>query len=115
MKRWTFRQQREAGRSYWTWTLLAADGSIDTISGSLSDYGAAIHDAVNHGFRPTEDHWVVKSIYYTTHYERGKRAVIVGEQRTSGITPPPTRPLKERRERSAPSAFRHTPTEREDE
>jgi hypothetical protein len=43
----------------------------------------------------------------------GKRAVIVGEQHHSGITPPPARPLKERREGTAPSAFRHTLTERE--
>jgi hypothetical protein len=115
MKLWKITQHREHGRNYWTWSLLAADGTIDAISGNLADYGATIHDAVTHGFRPTEDHWIVQSVYYTTHYERGKRAVIVGENYKSGMTPSPTRPLKERRGSNEPSAFRPTLTEREDE
>jgi hypothetical protein len=96
MKRWKFKQHRENPRSYWTWSLLAVDGTIETISGSLADYGAAIHDAVNHGFRPTEDHWIVESIYYTTHYARGKQAVIVRPDYDSGMTSQPPQPLRRR-------------------
>jgi hypothetical protein len=58
--------------------VLLPDDTIETLSDThFADYGAAIHDAVLHGFAPTEDHWIVAAVHYTTHFKHGNKAVIV--------------------------------------
>jgi hypothetical protein len=57
-----------AKKNQWTWRQLSIDGSIAHISSPLSDFGAAISDAIKHGFRPKEHHWVVTNKTGTTHF-----------------------------------------------
>jgi hypothetical protein len=68
---------------------MSVDGSIERISGEFGDYGAVVLDAVNNGFQPASDHWIVEGALTTTHFEHGERAVVVPSEPRSGAKPPP--------------------------
>jgi hypothetical protein len=93
-KRWLFKELRGAKPRSWAWRALRVDGSIESTSGEFKNYGAAMHDAITNGFRPTESHWVVESEHHTTHFEPGRRAVIIPNAEHTPL--PSLRPLKPR-------------------
>ena len=66
---WAFVHHAES--SQWTWRQLSVDGSIAHISSPLFDFGAAVVDAIRHGFRPKEHHWIVTNTNGTTHFHPG--------------------------------------------
>ena len=65
------------GKDAWTWRRLKFDGSIALTSSRLSDFGAAVSDALNHGFRPQEHHWMVQNNNWTTHFHPGATPILV--------------------------------------
>lgn len=70
--RWCFKEHGVRKR-YWTWSVLAMDGSAARTSEQrFPDYGAAIHDAIKHRFCPSEDEWVVESTHSNAYFKRGK-------------------------------------------
>ena len=72
---WAFINHVEG--SLWTWRQLSIDGSIAHISSPLQDFGAAISDAIKHGFRPKEDHWVVTNRTGSTHFPPGRMPISI--------------------------------------
>src|SRR5262245_46052175 len=72
---WSFNYDVHEGR--WTWRQLSIDGSIAHISSAFSDYGAAVVDAIKHGFRPREHHWVVMNRTGITHFHPGNAPVSI--------------------------------------
>jgi hypothetical protein len=50
---------------------LEIDGSVKLKSSPLSDFGAVVGDALKHGFRPEEHHWIVTNKTGTTHFQPG--------------------------------------------
>jgi hypothetical protein len=90
-KRWLFKELRGAKPRRWAWRVLRVDGSIESTSGEFKDYGAAMHDAITNGFRPTECHWIVESEHHTSHFEPGRRAVIIPNKERKPL--PQLRPL----------------------
>src|SRR5687767_1409394 len=70
--RWCFKEHGVRKR-YWTWSVLAMDGSVARTSKQhFADYGAAVSEAIRNGFRPTEDEWVIESGRSNAYYRRGK-------------------------------------------
>ena len=70
--RWCFKEH-EVPEHYWTWSVIATDGSVARTSQQhFADYGAAVCEAIRNGFRPTEDEWVVESLKSNTYFSRGK-------------------------------------------
>jgi hypothetical protein len=65
------------GSDTWAWQRLKIDGSIELTSSPLSDFGTAVADALKHGFRPKEHHWIVKSKSSVTHFHPGQTPVSV--------------------------------------
>ena len=63
---WSF--VHHADESRWTWRQPKIDGSIELTSSPFSDFGAVVGDALKHGFRPKEHHWVVTNKNWTTHF-----------------------------------------------
>lgn len=59
----------------WTWHRLRKDGSIELTSSRLPDFGAAVDDALKHGFNPNDQHWVVRSKSLMTRFPPGEKAV----------------------------------------
>ena len=82
---WAFINHGE--ESEWTWRQLSFDGSIAHISSPLQDFGAAVSDAIKHGFRPKEHHWVVTNRTGTTHFHPGSMPISIPPDRT--VVKPP--------------------------
>jgi hypothetical protein len=61
----------------WTWRRLGVDGSIEQTSAPLGDFGAAVGDALKHGFSPKTQHWIVKSKDWTTHFHPGDTPISI--------------------------------------
>ena len=94
---WAFVRHAESGD--WTWREMSIDGSIARISSPLWDFGATISDAITHGFRPKEDHWVVTNRTGTTHFDPGSTPIAIPPDHQ--VVKPPN----ERRRVSASPAF----------
>ena len=73
--RWWFTEYATPRPPRWGWRTLAVDGSIERQSGEFENYGAAVHDAIVHGFRPDEDHWAIESTHLITHFLHGQKTV----------------------------------------
>ena len=70
-QKWIFTEA--PGEEGWSWRTTSPDEGID-IDRDLQgfpDYGAMVHDALKHGFRPALEHWVIVSAHGTTHFEPG--------------------------------------------
>jgi hypothetical protein len=61
----------------YSWHCVDIDGLTVEVSERFSRYGAAVRDAINHGFDPRQDPWTSTNDNYTTHYAPGKAPVIV--------------------------------------
>lgn len=89
--RWQFIEDREADRACWTWCVLLLDGTIERQSQRFNTYGAAVGDAIRHGFRPSQHHWIVVTRYTATHFPpSGQEA-----GRTDPARPSPGRRVKQ--------------------
>jgi hypothetical protein len=87
---WAFFHHADVGQ--WTWRQLSVDGSIAEISSPLSDFGSAVGDALKHGFRPKEHHWVVSHRTGTTHFHPGNTPISIPSDRQA-VKPPNGRKL----------------------
>src|SRR6185503_3685803 len=77
----------ENGARTWSWRRIDAGGAIEQCSEGYADFGQAVADAVNHGFRPKECHWLIKSATWTHHFAPGGAPVTVGpDARPAGRT-----------------------------
>jgi hypothetical protein len=87
----------------WTWRRLKIDGSIELTSSPLSDFGTAVGDALKHGFRPKEQHWVVKSKNWTSHFHPGDTPISITPNGQAVTRPTEPRPAPETTERDCSS------------
>lgn len=69
MKNWQFVQVENGAAGAWTWRVVATSTGIETASHPHSNYGAAVMDAIRHGFQPGTDQWVVVTQAGTTRFE----------------------------------------------
>jgi len=76
--RWEFLCHDERDRAQWSWRLIAADGSIERTSAPHPQFGQAVAEALQSGFRPTEQHWVLKRRGWTNHYEPDEPPIAIG-------------------------------------
>jgi hypothetical protein len=77
---WQFMEVTDGGPGVWTWRVLGPAGNFEDVSEPHRNYGAAVTDAIRHGFLPSNDHWVVITSAGVTHFEpagsmRGLRGV----------------------------------------
>ena len=75
--RWQFLEAAKGRDVSWTWRVLLADGSTNSSTRSFETYGAAIHDAIHHGFLPSEHEWSVISGTGIARFLCGHDPVIV--------------------------------------
>jgi hypothetical protein len=66
---WQFMEVVDGGPSTWTWRVLGPSGNLETTSEPHRNYGAAVTDAIRHGFLPSNDHWVVITSAGVTRFE----------------------------------------------
>jgi hypothetical protein len=85
-RRWVFKRHLDP-LTLWTWRLLGADGDVVKEAGDFENYGAALQDAAQNGFRPTEDDWVVENAHEVTHHEHGQKPLVVLKQDPTTIPP----------------------------
>src|SRR5687767_13991117 len=74
---WEFVLHQGAERE-WSWRRVGVDGAIEHKSKPHSTYGLAVEDAISSGFRPQEQHWLVTSKEWTTHFEPDESPVSLG-------------------------------------
>jgi hypothetical protein len=75
--RWQFVEAARGRDVSWTWRVVLADGSTDSSTQSFETYGVAIHDALRHGFLPSEHEWSVISSTGIARFLCGHDPVIV--------------------------------------
>ena len=87
---WQFLRQSEA----WVWRKLRADGTIVSASGKdFGDYAFAVTDAINHGFRPRKDYWLIDTDLGTTHFRHGEMPVFIS-RKDGDAAPRPDNPQR---------------------
>jgi hypothetical protein len=72
---WKFVQRDELGRQRWKWLRTAAGGAIASVD--FPSYAAAVMDAVNKGFRPKSEVYLVESPGRLIRFEPGRRPLTV--------------------------------------
>jgi hypothetical protein len=73
-QQWQFISQE----SKWTWRRLHADGGVESISARhFRDYAFAVNDAMNNGFHPKQDYWLIVTEIGTTHFRSGQKPAFV--------------------------------------
>ena len=71
---WQFVRQK----TEWVWRKVKADGTLDSMSGKdFRDYAFAVNDAINNGFHPRQDYWLIVTELGTTHFRRGQMPAFV--------------------------------------
>jgi hypothetical protein len=60
----------------WTWRLVKLDNTIEKTSAEFRSYGDVVGDAIRHGFRPSEDDWVVESLHTVARFSRQRSPVV---------------------------------------
>lgn len=86
---WHFHRDGEASSFKWTWRRLRIDGSIEQISEAHVEFGKVMANAVENGFRPRNDAYVVIAGGTYTHFRPGERPVTIPHDSASR---PPTIP-----------------------
>lgn len=81
---WEFVLSQDEPRQ-WSWRCIAVDGSIDRHSEAYPTYGSAVDNAIKNGFRPAEQHWLVTTDKWTTHFQKGKPPMSIGQD--GGVAP----------------------------
>jgi hypothetical protein len=59
----------DSGSVVWTWRLAGPSSGVETSPHSYPNYGAAVMDAIKHGFQPSADHWTVITSAGITRFE----------------------------------------------
>ena len=85
--RWQFVETARGRDVSWTWRVLLADGTTNASLQSFETYGVAVHDAIRHGFFPSEHEWSIISGAGVAHFHCGHDPVMV----TSGTRAPEPR------------------------
>jgi hypothetical protein len=88
---WWFKEYAVPQPAQWTWRTMKVDGSIGQQSREFPSYGAAVHDAIINGFRPTEHRWAIESTHLITHFEHGRTEVVITKNDNAHLVPPPGR------------------------
>jgi hypothetical protein len=66
---WQFVVHKNGAGETWTWRRCRPDGTPLEISAEThANYGKVINDAIQHGFRPRHQPWVVTDSASVTHY-----------------------------------------------
>lgn len=81
IKTWHFVEVKNDGLSTWTWRTIGLTGGVKSVSLPQPDYGAAVTDAILHGFRPSEHKWLVLTPNGITQFEPGQQVVIHPQRR----------------------------------
>ena len=68
---WQFSTADVTRRKQWYWKHIDTVADIEERSSAFMDYGAAVADAIRHGFLPSRDNWVVHTPTGTTEYVIG--------------------------------------------
>ena len=66
---WSFREQQEDRVVSWVWTRRVVNGDAVVTSKPFRTYGEVITDALNAGFRPTDEAWSVTTYFGTTVFQ----------------------------------------------
>jgi hypothetical protein len=114
-RRWVFKRQQDQSMP-WTWRLLGADDCIEHQGGDFEQYGMALQDAIQNGFRPTEDHWIVDTAHEVTHHEHGQKPLVILKQDPTTIPPGTvfaTNPGRRDSEQHSSPSIGQTPPERQ--
>src|SRR5687768_13738602 len=90
MKLWQF-VEVEGGKGGWTWRVVATSTGIETASHPHPNYGAAVMDAIRHGFQPGSDQWNVIPADGGARYEPAEKPDKDDRDGTDGTQP--SRPL----------------------
>lgn len=70
MKLWQFMEVTDGGgERTWTWRAVGTSTGIETAAHPHPNYGAAVMDAIKHGFLPSIDRWVVTTAAGVTRFE----------------------------------------------
>ena len=69
MKIWQFMEVVAGSSSMWSWRVLGPGGNLEATSEPQRNYGVAVTDAIQHGFLPSNDHWVVITTAGVTRFE----------------------------------------------
>jgi hypothetical protein len=85
MKLWQFMETRDPGSAAWTWRVVGTSTGIETAAHPHPNYGAAVTDAIRHGFVPGNDQWVVVTPAGITRFEPAEKTAIRPE--LDGIQP----------------------------
>jgi hypothetical protein len=85
MKLWQFMEATDASGGTWAWRVVATATGIETSSHPHPNYGAAVTDAIRHGFVPGSDQWVVVTPAGITRFEPAEKTAIRPE--LDGIQP----------------------------
>ena len=75
-RQWRFIEDCTVQGARWRWERLEPDGRVGRKSGTFESYGEAARNAIVHGFRPTNDQWVIESAHFVTHHERGQESTV---------------------------------------
>jgi hypothetical protein len=69
VKTWQFMEVADGSAGIWTWRVLGPGGNLEGTSEPHRNYGAAVTDAIRHGFLPSNDHWAVITSAGVTRFE----------------------------------------------
>ena len=66
---WQFVEISDGKGRQWLWRRLVISGEIAATSQTFEDFGAAIHDAIAHGFKPSHERWVTLYMTGVTYFD----------------------------------------------
>jgi hypothetical protein len=84
--RWQFIRMRKARRAEWTWRRLRPSGSVEKISQPQRDFGKAVVDAINSGFKPRMEEWVVITEGVVSHFEPARKPAFYDPEEAAPIS-----------------------------
>ena len=87
--RWQFVEKEHGDDVRWSWRALHPDGTLRSSPHPLPSYGAAVHDAIRHGFMPAEHDWSVTSGRSIVQYYFRQGAAVVQSRRPTRRTARP--------------------------
>lgn len=71
--RWQFFETRGNGQPGWSWRRIVEGKAEITSASSFRDFGAAMRDAMAHGFQPKSDSWSSITSDGVMHFHAGER------------------------------------------
>lgn len=74
---WQFIEDNQADAIHWTWRSMRVNDTIAKQSSRFESYAAVVSDAIHHGLRLQEEHWIVVTPSTVTHFSPGNKPVTV--------------------------------------